>query len=102
MRNLSKKPVFEKGKASWLSELPPVIKQSNSTIHNSTKMTPLPVSKKVNEELFFPSLQDRRVRQKPKYVLGHLVPTLDIKKMFSKGDMTNYSYELYTKTEVTH
>ena len=41
IRNLLKKPVFLKGNADWLSELPSVIKQYNKTIHSSTKMTPI-------------------------------------------------------------
>ena len=40
VRNLFKKPVFEKRKADWLSELPSVINQFNNTIHSSTKETP--------------------------------------------------------------
>ena len=36
-RNLLKKPVFEKGRADWLSELPSVTKQYNNTIHQSIK-----------------------------------------------------------------
>ena len=46
IRNLLKKPVFEKGSADWLSELPSVIKQYNNTIHHSIKMTPNQGSKK--------------------------------------------------------
>ena len=46
IRNLLKKPVFEKRNADWLSELPLVIKQYNNTIHHSTKMTPIEASKK--------------------------------------------------------
>ena len=41
IRNLLKKPVFEKGNADWLSELPTVIKKYNNTIHSSIKKTPL-------------------------------------------------------------
>ena len=41
VRNLLKKPVFEKRNANWISELPSVIKQSNNTIHSSVKMTPI-------------------------------------------------------------
>ena len=41
------------------------------------------------------NIQDRRVRQKPKFNLGDLVRTADI-KVFSKGDCTNWSYKLYT------
>ena len=50
VRNLLKKPVFEKGKADWLSELPSVIKQYNNTIDHSIKTTPVQASKKSNEK----------------------------------------------------
>ena len=102
IRNLLKKPVFEKGRADWISELPSVIKKYNNTIHNSIKMTPVQASKKSNEKIVFSNLQDRRVRQKPKFKLGDLVRTADIKRVFSKGDSTNWSYKLYTITEVIH
>ena len=102
IRNLLKKPVFEKGNADWLSELPSVIKQYNNTPHHSTKMTPIQASKKSNERKVYSNLQDRRVRQQPKYKLGQLVRTADIKRVFSKGDSTNWSYKLYTITEVIH
>ena len=65
-------------------------------------MTPVQASKKSNEKLVFSNLQDRRVRQKPKFKLGDLVRTADIKRVFSKGDSTNWSYKLYTITEVKH
>ena len=102
LRNLLKKQVFEKGNAHWLSELPFVIKQFNITIHSSTKMKPIDASKKSNEKVVFSNLQDRRVKQQPKFKLGQLVRTADIKKVFSKGDSTNYNYKLYTITEVIH
>ena len=91
LRNLLKKPVFEKGKASWIDELPSVVKQYNNTIHHSKKMTPNQSSKTSNEKLVYSNLKDDRVKQKPKYNLGQLVRTADIKKVFSKGDSTNYS-----------
>ena len=102
VRNLIKKPTFLAGAASWISELPSVIKQYNNTIHSSTKMTPNQASKKSNERKVYSNLQDRRDKQKPKYKLGQLVRTADIKRVFSKGDSTNYSYKLYTITEVIH
>ena len=102
VRSLLKKPVFEKGKADWLSELPSVIKKYNNTIHSSTKMTPVQASKKVNEKEVFSNLRDDRVKQKPKFHLSQLVRTADIKRVFSKGDSTNYSYKLYTITEAFH
>ena len=102
VRNLLKKPVFEKGNADWLSELSSVVNKYNNTIHNSIKMTPSQASKKVNEKIVYSNLQDKRVKQKPNFKLGQLVRTADIKKVFSKGDSTNYSYKLYTITEIIH
>ena len=97
-----KKPVFEKGNADWVSELPSVVKKYNNTIHHSTKMTPIQASKKSNEKLVYSNLQDKRRKLNPKFKLGQLVRTADIKKVFSKGDSTNYSYKLYTITEIIH
>ena len=102
VRNLLKKPVFEKGKADWLGELPSVIKRYNNTIHSSTKMTPNQASKKSNERKVYSNLRDDRQKQRLKYKLGQLVRTADIKRVFSKGDSTNYSYKLYTITEIIH
>ena len=94
IRNLLKKLVFLKGNADWLSELPTVIKQYNNTIHTPTKMTPIQAPKKSNEKLVFSNLQDRRVIQQPKYKLGQLVRTADIKRVLSKGDSTSWSYKI--------
>ena len=102
VRNLLKKPVFEKGKADWLSELPSVINQYNNTVHHSTKMKPIDASKKSNGKIVYSNLQDKRKMLNPKFKLGQLVRTADIKQVFSKGDSTNYSYKLYTITEVIH
>ena len=51
IRNLIKKPVFGKGNADWMSELPSIIKQCNNTIHHNVKITPIQASKKLNEKL---------------------------------------------------
>ena len=100
IRNLLKKPVVLKGKADWLSELSSVIKQYSNTIHHSTKMKPIDASKKSNEEIVYTNLQDKRKILNPKFKLGQLVRTADIKKIFSKCDSTNWSCKLYTITEV--
>ena len=102
LRNLLKKPVFEKGNADWLSELPSVIKQYNNSFHHSIKMTPFQASKKSDEKEVFSNFKDKREVRKPKFKLGQLVRTADIKRVFSKGDSTNYSYKFYTVTEVIH
>ena len=102
IRNLLKKPVFEKGNADWLSELPSVVKKYNNTIHHSTKMKPIDASEKSNEKIVYSNLQDKRKKLNPKFKLGQLVRTADIKRVFSKCDSTNYSYKLYTITEIIH
>ena len=45
IRSLFKKPLFLAGEASWINELLSVIKKYNTTIHSSTKMTPIQASK---------------------------------------------------------
>ena len=65
-------------------------------------MTPTKVSKKSNEKEVYSNLKDKREIQKPKFKLGQSVRRADIKRVFSKGDSTNWSYKLYTITEVTH
>ena len=65
-------------------------------------MKPIDASRKSNQKFVYNNLKDDREKQKPKYKLGQLVRTADIKKVFSKGDSTNYSYKLYTITEVIH
>ena len=50
MRNFLKKLVFENGKASWVDDLPSVIKKCNNIIRNSTKKSPIETSKKSNEK----------------------------------------------------
>ena len=102
VRNLLKKPVFLAGNADWLSELPSVIKKNNIAIHSSTKMTPNQASKKSNEKTVFDNLREDRQKQRPKFKLGDLIRTADIKKVFSRGDSTSWSYKLYTITEVIH
>ena len=102
MRNLLKKPIFSTGNADWLSELPSTVKKYNNTFHSSTKMTPLQASKKSNQKEVYLNLIDKREFRKPKYKLGQLFSTADIKRVFSKGDSTNYSYKLYPSTEVIH
>ena len=102
IRNLLKKPVFEKGIADWVNELPSIVKKYNETFHDSIKMTPIQASKKAKEKVVYNNLNDEREIQKPKFHLGQLVRTADIKRVFSKGDSTNYSYNLDTITEVIH
>ena len=65
-------------------------------------MTPVQASKKVNQKEVFSNLKNDGEKRKSKYKLGQLSGTADIKRVFSKGDSKNWSYELYTITEVIH
>ena len=94
--------MFLAGNADWICELPSVINQYNNKIHSSTKRPPVQASKKSNKKLVYTYLQDQRVKQQPKFKLGDLVRTADIKRVFSKGDSTNWSSKLYSITEIIH
>ena len=102
IRNLLEKLVFLAGNADWLSELPSCIKKYNNSYHITIEMTPNQAFEKRNGKKVFSNLKSSREIQKPNFKLGQLVRTADIKRVFSKGDSTNYSYKRYTKTEVMH
>ena len=100
IRDLLKKIVFERGDAKWIDILPTITKQYNNRIHSSTKLTPIQASIKKNEGYVYKNLLDKRKKVKPKFQINDLVRTVDLKKTFSKGDTTNWSYELYKNTEI--
>ena len=100
IRDLLKRPVFEKGDGNWIDILPTITKQYNNRIHSSTKLTPIQASLKKNEGFVYKNLLDKRKKIKTKYEIGNLVRTADLKKTFSKGDMTIWSYKLDKITEI--
>ena len=102
IRDLLKKIVFEQGDAKWIDILPTITKQYNNKVHSSAKLTPIQASLKKNEGFVYKNLLDKRNKIKPKYEIGDLVRTADLKKTFSKGDTTNWSYKLYKITEIVN
>ena len=60
------KSFFLAGNTNWLSELTSVFNQYKNTIHNSTKLTPIQASRKVNGKVVYNNLQNGRVRQQLK------------------------------------
>ena len=94
IRDLLKKPVFEKGDGKWIDILPTITKQYNNRIHTSTKLSPKDASLKKNEGFVYKNLLDKREKVNPKFQINDLVRTADLKKTFSKGDTTNWSYKL--------
>ena len=65
-------------------------------------MTPVQATKKSNEKVVSYNLKDIREVPKAKLKLEQLVRTADNKRVFSKGDSTNWSYKLYTITQIIH
>ena len=102
VRDLLKRPVFGKGDGNWIDVLPKITKQYNNRTHSSTKLTPIQASLKKNEGFVYKTFLDKRKKIKPKYKIGDLVRTADLKKTFSKSDTTNWTYKLYiiTKTNI--
>ena len=100
IRDLLKRPVFEKRNGNWIDILPTITKQYNNKVHSSTKLTPIQASLKKNEGYVYKISLDKRKKIKPKYEIGDLVRTADLKKTFSKGDTTNWSYKIYKITEI--
>ena len=49
IRDLLKRPVFEKGDGNWIDILPTITKHYNNRIHSSTKLSPIQASLKKNE-----------------------------------------------------
>ena len=100
IRDLLKKIVFEQGDANWIDVLPTITEQYNNRIHSSTKLSPKDASLKKNEGVVYKNLLDKLKKVKPKFQINDLVGTADLKKTFSKGDTTNWSYKLYKITEI--
>ena len=102
IRDLLKKIVFENGDANWIDVLQTITKQYNNKVHSSTKLTPIQASLKKNEGYVYKKLLDKRKKVTPKFQVNDLVRTADLKRTFSKGDTTNWSYKLYKITEIVN
>ena len=101
IRDLLKRLVFEKGDGNWIDILGKITKQYNSRIHSWTKLTPIQASLKKNEGYVYKNILHRRKKFKPKYEIGELVRTLDLRnKRLLKSDTTNWSFKLYKITEI--
>ena len=63
-------------------------------------MTLIQASLNKNEGYVYKNLLDKRKKIKPKFQVKDLVRVADLKKTFSQGDTTKWSYILYKITEV--
>ena len=102
IRDLLKKIVFEQGDAKWIDFLPTITKQYNNRVHSSTKLSPKGAALKKNEGFVYRNLLVKRKKVKPKFQLNYPVRTAGLRKTFSKGDTTNWSYKLYKITYIVN
>ena len=100
VRDLLKRPLFEKVDGNWIDVLLTITKQYKKRIHSSTKLTTRQASFKKIAGLVYNIFLDKRKKVKPKFQVKDLVRVADLKKMFSKGDTTKWSYILYKITEL--
>ena len=84
IRDLLKRPVFEKGESNWIDVLPVITKQYNNRMHSSTKLTPIEASLKKNEGYVYKNLLDKRKKIKSKFELNDLARVADLRKRSQK------------------
>ena len=63
-------------------------------------LTPIQASLKKNEGYVYKIFLSKRKKIKPKYKIGDLVRTAELKKTFLKSNTTNWSYKMYKITEI--
>ena len=100
IRDLLKRPVFEKGDGNWIDVLPVITKQNNNRFLSSIKLTPTQASLEKTEGYVYHNLLDKRETLKPKFQVNDLVRVADLKRAFSNGDTTYWCYKLYKTTEI--
>ena len=100
IRDLLKRPVFERGDGNWIDVLQTITKQYNNRVNSSTKLTPIQASLKKNEGFVYKILLDKREKVTRKFQINDFVRTADLKRTFSKGDTTNWSFIFYKITEI--
>ena len=80
IRDLLKRPAFEKGDDNEIDVLQTITKQYNNRIHLSTKLTPIQASLRKNEEFVYKKLLVNRKEKTPEFQINNLVRTTDLKK----------------------
>ena len=66
IRDLPKRPVFEKRDGNWIDVLPRITKQYINRIHSNTKLTPIQASVKKNEGFVYKKLIGETKKKKSK------------------------------------
>ena len=80
IRDILKRPVFERGDSNWIDVLVTITKQYNGRVHTSSKLTPIQASLKKTKGFVYQNLLDKRKKMEPKFQVNDLVRTADSKK----------------------
>ena len=95
VRGLLGRRFFEKGDGNWSDVSPTKTKQCINRVYTSIKLTTMQASLKKNDGYVYQNLLNKRKKIKPKFRVNELVRTANLKRLFSKGDTTNWSYNLH-------
>ena len=95
IRNLRKRPVFERGDGNWIDISLVITKQYNNKIPCAIKITPIQGSEQKKEGFVYKKLLDKGKKLTPNFQVPDLFRTADLKKTFPKRNTTNWSYKLF-------
>jgi len=94
----------ETNSREWVDILPKIVDKYNNTKHSTIKMTPVEAIKPENEVPVFNNINKKPKQNKSKktalFKVGDQVRVSKVKQTFEKGYKANFSYEVYTITEV--
>ena len=84
IRDVLKRPVFEKCNANWIDVLPIITKQHKNRIKSSNKLTLIQASLKKNEGFVHQKVLGKRKKIKPKFQLNDFFRTADFEEIVFK------------------
>ena len=101
IKDIATKYFTEHSTRDWVHNLHKFLKIYNNREHRTIKMSPVEASKPENEARVKAAFYHEPAKQKgPLYALGDKVRISRLKDKFEKGYENNYSYEVFTVSEV--
>lgn len=91
-----------KNSRNWIKILPDVLHEYNNRVHRTIKMTPTQASDAKNEVSVYTHIHHHSPRKnnKPQFKVGDSVRISRLKGTFEKGYQPNFSYEVFTVSNV--
>ena len=101
IKDIATKYFTEHATRDWVNNLDKFLKIYNYREHRTIKMSPVEASKPENEARVKAAFYHEPTKQKsPLYALGDKVRISRLKDKFEKGYENNFSYEVFTVSEV--